>query len=100
MKPTLSAPGVNLQTPFAGGFSEASGTSLAAAVTAGCASLLLQWGIVLGRNPLLTGVTLRNYLIRGARREGNMTYPNRLWGYGELDVYQTFLSLRGDGFSI
>ena len=100
VKPTLSAPGVNLQTPFAGGFSEASGTSLAAAVTAGCASLLLQWGIVLGRNPLLTGVTLRNYLIRGARREGNMTYPNRLWGYGELDVYQTFLSLRGDGFSI
>lgn len=100
IKPTLAAPGVNLLTPSARGFSAGTGTSLAAAVTAGCAALILQWGNVLGREPLITGVSVRNYLIRGARRSGNITYPNRQWGYGEIDVYNTFLALRGDGFPL
>ena len=100
VKPTLAAPGVDVLTPARGGFSEGSGTSLAAAASAGCAALILQWAVVMGRDPLITGVLVRNYLIRGARRKEVISYPNRQWGYGELDVYRAFLSLRGDVFPI
>ena len=38
---------------------------------------------------------IENYLVRGAKRSEDMTYPNREWGYGILDLYETFLNLRG-----
>lgn len=95
--PAITAPGVSLRVPSPGisEFVTASGTSLAAGVCGGCAALLLEWGIVLGREPLLTGVSIRNYLIRGAVRDQPIRYPDRQWGYGTLNIYQTFLSLRG-----
>ena len=36
---------------------------------------------------------LKNYLIRGAGRTDTITYPSREWGYGRLQLYQSFLSL-------
>jgi hypothetical protein len=33
-------------------------------------------------------------MIRGARRDPNITYPNQEWGYGILDMYKVFDSLR------
>jgi hypothetical protein len=38
-------------------------------------------------------------LIRGARRELDIQYPNRDWGYGILDIYNVFDSLRMSGES-
>ena len=33
---------------------------------------------------------VRNYLVRGAKRDAALSYPNREWGYGRLDLYHTF----------
>ena len=62
-------------------------------VTGGCA-LLMEWGIVKGNNPYLYGENLRTYLIRGARRDNNMNYPNQQWGYGRLCIEQSLDLLR------
>nr|WP_281352930.1 S8 family serine peptidase [Anaerocolumna sedimenticola] len=97
MNPNLAAPGVNLVVPAPGKtYTTASGTSLAAAHTTGVAAMLLEWGITSGYYSMLDSVEIKNLLIRGARRDPNNVYPNRAWGYGILDVYNTFNSLRGD----
>ena len=41
----------------------------------------------------MNGISVKNYLIRGARRGRNIDYPNRQWGYGEVDVFNSFLIL-------
>ena len=73
-----------------GGFGEASGTSLAAAQTAGIAALLFEWAIIRGNEPYFSGNSVKNYLRRGAVRDEDMQYPNREWGYGKVDLYHTF----------
>jgi subtilisin family serine protease len=97
INPSLAAPGVNLVVPEPGGlYGTRSGTSLAAAHTAGITAMLLQWGIQTGYYSQLDSVEIKNLLIRGARRDPNNTYPNREWGYGIIDIYNTFISLRGE----
>jgi subtilisin family serine protease len=97
VKPDIAAPGVNLVVPtFNNGYITATGTSLAAAHVTGIAALLLEWGIVLGNSLNMDSIELKNLLIRGARRDANVTYPNKQWGYGIVDIYRTFESLRGD----
>ncbi len=44
--------------------------------------------------PDISGDLVKATLIRGAKRNPNYTYPNREWGYGTLDLYHSFLSLR------
>lgn len=101
VKPDLAAPGVNVFGPssLSGrglplSFSSRSGTSLAAAITAGATANLLSWGIVSGNDPSLSEASLKSYLIRGADRNPALTYPNRELGYGTLNLLQTFLRLR------
>lgn len=89
--PDLAAPGVELLVPLLrGGFGTASGTSLSAAMTAGVAALLFEWAVIRGNQPYFTGTNVKHYLERGARREERISYPNREWGYGRLDLYHTF----------
>jgi hypothetical protein len=71
-----------------------SGTSAAAAITAGACALMLQWGIVQGNDTSLSTYQIRAYLIRGCRRSPMMPYPNTQWGYGALDLVQTFNFMR------
>jgi hypothetical protein len=54
----------------------------------------MQWGIVEQNMLGLSNAGIKNMLIRGAEREEDRTYPNPEWGYGKLDVYQAFRSLR------
>lgn len=98
-KPDVIAPGVDVLGCVPGGYATRSGTSISAAVSAGCGALLLEWGIVRGQDPFMTGTTIRNFLIKGAKRETGVRYPNPPSGYGSLDLYQTFLSFRGEGGS-
>ena len=42
----------------------------------------------------MSEASLKSYLIRGAQRNPALTYPNREFGYGTLDLFQTFLRLR------
>lgn len=92
--PDITAPGVRVGGYFPGGPGFMSGTSAAAAVTTGAAALLMQWGIVDGRLPIMNGDIIRSLLIGGAKREASLQYPDNKWGYGKLDLYGTFLYLR------
>ncbi|MCI7796180.1 MAG: S8 family peptidase [Lachnospiraceae bacterium] len=96
IKPELAAPGVDIlgASLRPGSYIRMTGTSVAAAHTAGAAALLLSWGI-LGRNDFfMNSASIKTYLIRGAERNPALTYPNRQFGYGTLDLYQAFLRLR------
>lgn len=99
INPDFAAPGVNMIGPSLNNtYTISSGTSLAAAHVAGIGAMLLEWGIVNNNYPIMDSVEIRNLLVRGAKRDPNTVYPNRTWGYGIVDVYNTFSSLRGDQF--
>lgn len=96
ISPQLAAPGVNIIAPtFNNEYMPVTGTSVAAAHTAGIAALFLEWGIARGNSTQLDSIEIKILLIRGAKRDPNITYPNREWGYGIIDVYNSFASLRG-----
>lgn len=94
IKPDMVAPGVNVIGPYPNNdYGTMTGTGVATAITGGATALLLQWGIVEGNLPSMDTTIAKTYLIRGANRRDALTYPNREWGYGELDLINTFKSL-------
>ena len=70
------------------------GTSAAAAITTGAAALLLEWGVVQENYVRITSADIKSLFIRGAARDPGRLYPSREWGYGRLDLYEAFNSLR------
>lgn len=88
IKPDLVAPGVDiLSCAPGGGYASRTGTSMATPFVTGAAALLMQWGIVTGRDPYLYGEKIRAYLLKGARRLPSMSdYPNPQLGWGALCV--------------
>lgn len=100
IKPNIAAPGVDVIGPTLDkGFSPFTGTSVAAAHTVGIAALLLEWGIVRGNLTTMSSIIIKRLMIRGARRKLDLVYPNRDWGYGIIDIYNIFDSLRS-GFVV
>lgn len=98
IKPDLAAPGVDVQGPAVGTppgnelkFTRRSGTSVAAAVAAGAIADIFTWGITNNHNIALSNTSITSMLIRGADRNPAFSYPNPIWGYGTLNLYQTFL---------
>ncbi len=97
ISPSLAAPGVELIGPGLNNtYITASGTSAAAAHTAGITAMLLEWGIIKGNYNHFSTIEIKNLLLRGAKRDPNITYPNKEWGYGIIDIYNTYESLRND----
>ena len=101
VKPELAAPGVNVYGPrTGGGYTYRSGTSIAAAHAAGAAALLLTWGVYYGNAKYLGTNDVKYILIRGAVRDESVTssgseeFPNNIWGYGRLNLINSFLELR------
>ena len=89
VKPDFAAPGVNVFGPaLNGGYRTGTGTSVAAAVAAGCSVLLFNY------SPYYTGLQLSNLFIKGTTRK-NIIYPNKEWGFGEINLYRSLESLRG-----
>ncbi len=96
VKPDFVAPAVEVYGPgLRQNYVTYTGTSAAAALTAGACAQIMQWGFVDLNEPRLSNAGIKNMLIRGADRDNERSYPNREWGYGTLDVYQAFLNLRG-----
>lgn len=95
IKPDMTAPGVDVFGPALsiGGnrnYTRKSGTSIAAALTAGVCAQFLEWGIVRGNEPYMKTVYIKNYLIRGAERDAGTAYPNRQTGYGKINGFDAF----------
>lgn len=89
IKPDLAASGVNVSGPSIGRRNQDSipmttptrtGTSVAAAHVAGAVANLLSWGIIEGHNMAMSEATIKAFLIRGAKRNPALSYPNREWG--------------------
>ena len=52
----------------------------------------MEW--LVRRDGTPDSIQLKNLLILGTQRTDGREYPNREWGYGTLDLYQTFDVLR------
>lgn len=85
-KPDLTAPGVGITAPRAGGgYGSYTGTSFAVPFVSGSAALLMEWGIIKGNDPYLYGEKVKAYLRRGARPLPEYKqYPNYEVGWGIL----------------
>jgi len=95
VKPDLVAPGVNVAGFYPLGNGTMTGTSVATAITTGACALMLQWGIVEKNDVSLNTYRIKSSLTRGCHREPNIQYPSRQWGYGKLDLFNTFVLFRG-----
>lgn len=87
VKPEIVAPGVNITGTYPNNrYGTMTGTSVAAAFTAGVSALLLQQYAHQGAN----NNALREALIRGATPRGEPS-PNTEWGYGTIDAYRSII---------
>lgn len=95
IKPDFTVPGVAVTGAWPdGAFVERSGSSASLGLAAGGCALLMEW---LGGQPPIRGVTssqVRNIIVIGARQRSNAPCPNREWGYGRMDLYQSLERLR------
>lgn len=91
IKPELAAPGVNYIAPNQNKeYVSYTGSSVAAAHTAGIAAMILEWGVVRGNEPGIDTIGVKNYLIRSSIRLPVLPYPNREWGYGIINIFNVF----------
>ena len=95
IKPDFVAPGVNVTGAVARNlFAQRTGSSIAAGITAGASALLLEWIVYQLGEGEADSIQVRNLLTLGTERLADELYPNRTWGYGRLNLYQTFEELR------
>jgi len=88
------APGVNVTSVVPGGAnSTMTGTSVAAAITAGACALILQWAVVEGNYPAINNYRMRTFLLIGLTQRPGIIYPDNLWGYGELNLINSFRNI-------
>lgn len=100
IKPDLAAPAVAVSSVQRGigdeiRINKVTGGAAAAALCAGGAADFMQWAVTDQNANYLKSSEVKNYFIRGAVREENLTYPNRLWGFGKLSLQGVFDSLAG-----
>ncbi|SHI70871.1 Subtilase family protein [Clostridium cavendishii DSM 21758] len=95
VKPEIVAGGVRaVVTTVGGGTQVITGSSVSAAIVAGCSALIFQWGIVNGNDSNLYASKLKTYLIGGTLKKTEDLYPNPEWGYGKIDVKAIFDNIR------
>ena len=95
INPNIAAPGVDVTGALPGGrFSPRTGASVAASITAGAIALMLEWLLSYENVPGIDSYQIKSLLILGTVRPKTMEYPNREWGYGQLNLYNTFETIR------
>ena len=86
LRPSFVAPAVDVYGPSGNSYRRITGTSAAAALTAGAAAQFLQWGIVQGNNLEMNTLSIQSQMNRCAARQLGMDYPNNVLGYGVLNI--------------
>jgi subtilisin family serine protease len=97
IKPDFAAPGVDITVPSYIGdnrYDIRSGTSIAAGFYGGMASLFLEYGIIRGNIPYIGTNEIRNITIDGCEQLPGIPFPNREWGYGRVNIYNSIEKIR------
>lgn len=95
VKPDFVAPAVDVTgKDRRGNYTTGTGTSVAAALTAGACAQLMEWAVVKKNAVGIDSVSMKNQLIRGATRDAEVQYPSVSFGHGKLDIYQALLIMR------
>ncbi|MBE5924799.1 MAG: peptidase [Lachnospiraceae bacterium] len=95
VKPSLAAPGVNVYGPGLNqSFVTRTGTSVAAAHSAGMLALFLQWNMNNLEFGFFFAEQIESFFFRSATREEDYEYPNILWGYGIMNIWNVFERFR------
>ena len=95
IKPDFVAPGVNVTgATMRNQFVSRTGSSIAAGITAGAAALMMEWVVYRLQQKTIDSTQIRNLLVLGTEKRPNEVYPNREWGYGILNVFNTFETIR------
>lgn len=95
VKPDLAAPGVNITGPgLRNNFVERSGTSVAAAHSAGVMALFLQWNVEHYQLGYFYARQIQSFFYKSAVREDEYVYPNPIWGYGIMNLANVFEQFR------
>lgn len=91
IKPDIAAPGFQLTcaAPI-NQYGTATGTGAAAAHAAGIIAMVFEWAIVKGNYLRMTGNDANRLMISGAFRNPAYSYPNNIWGYGQVEVNRLF----------
>ncbi len=92
--PVMVAPGVNVAGIYPTGYGTMTGTSVSASITAGACALMLQWGFLNENQIPMNSFLIRSYFIKGCIRDPDIEYPNDQWGYGKLNLINTFNQMR------
>ena len=94
VKPDLAAPGYQIPCALPDGkYGTLTGTGAAAANAAGAVAMVFEWTRGKGNLTYITGEQINRLLLRTAQRNNAYSYPNNIWGYGQLDVYNLLSQL-------
>lgn len=91
VKPDIAAPG--FQIPCAvteNQYGTLTGAGASAAFTAGAIAVIFEWTQNKGNFTYITGEQVNRIIIRGAQRNPAYSYPNNIWGFGQLDLNRVF----------
>lgn len=91
VKPTVAVPGYKLPcADLHSSYASLTGTGAAAAHAAGAVAIVFEWAVTRGNYTSITGNDVNTLIMRGASRTSGELYPNPVWGYGKLDLYNLF----------
>ncbi len=93
VKPDISAPGVDIDVAVVGGgYGLASGTSFATPFVSAGIAIMMEDGIVKGKDTFFYGDKIKAYIIKGARKlPGYNVWPNEKLGWGAFCLEDSML---------
>lgn len=95
VKPDLAAPGINITGPgLRNNFVTKTGTSVAAAHSAGIMALFLQWNFENDEFGVFYAGQIQSFFLKNAIRDNGFEYPNTIWGYGIINIENVFDNFR------
>lgn len=95
VKPDFVAPGVDVDGIYPNNqLGTMTGTGIASAIVTGASSLLMEWGLVKQNDVKINTLRLKSYLLLGCSQNENIKSPNNVWGYGKINLIETFRKIR------